>query len=90
MFVRGFWWLVCLHPVKRMVRAVSDFRADKTSHLRAAALPKSSKPGKWDWALVNHRWHLITDLTEWVGCGLGGEHWRVGGMYGPPWSGWNH
>lgn len=45
-------------PVKRMVRAISDFRADKTSPLRAAAVTESSKPAKWDWASVDHRWHL--------------------------------
>lgn len=91
-------------PVKRMVRVVSDFRADKNGYLRrsseelcyprAASLENAleEKVGvyKWDWGLVDHRWHLTSNQTEWVGCGFRRKHCRVGDMYRPPWRGWNY
>lgn len=90
--------------VKRMVRGVSDFRVDKTSCLRRSSeelcYPRATSlenapeekvwVSKWDWGLVDCRWHLTSNQVEWVSCGFKGKCCRVGEVYRPPQSGWNY
>lgn len=89
-------------PVKRTVRGVSDFRAEKNSYLRRSSeelcYPKAATlengleekvwVSKWDWRLVDHRWHLTSKQMDWfVASGASivdlercTDHLRVGGI----------